>query len=66
MSRAALDEAVRLASREMSLTQQSRMLDATHRVFRFWHVAHRPFAITALLAVAIHVAVVFAVGAVGF
>jgi hypothetical protein len=47
----------------MSLTQQTRMLDATHRVFRYWHVAHRPFAITALVAVVIHVAVVVAVGA---
>lgn len=64
LSRTALAEAVRLASHEMSLDQQSRMLDATHRVFRFWHVAHRPFAITALLAVVIHVAVVLAVGVV--
>ena len=30
---------------------------ATRRLFRFWHVAHRPFAITALLAVLVHVAV---------
>jgi hypothetical protein len=63
LSRLALRNAVRLASREISLTQQSQMLGATHRVFRYWHVAHRPFAITALVAVAIHVAVVVAVGA---
>lgn len=62
-SRRSLDEAVRLASREMSLAQQVRVLDATHRVFRWWHVAHRPVAITALIAVAIHIAVVVAVGA---
>ncbi len=60
----ALREAVRLASEDISLQQQARMLTATQRVFRFWHVAHRPFAITALVAVVIHVAVVFAVGAV--
>lgn len=64
LGRAALAEAVRLASQEMSLRQQSRMLEATHRVFRFWHVAHRPFAITALIAVVIHIVVVFVVGAV--
>lgn len=64
LSRAALAEAVRLASQEMSLQQQSRMLEATHQVFRLWHVAHRPFAITALVAVIIHVAVVLAVGVV--
>ena len=62
----ALREAVRLASREISLTQQTRMLEATHRVFRYWHVAHRPFAITALVAVVIHVVVVVAVGATWF
>lgn len=53
----------RLARREMALTQQTRMLDATHAVFRFWHVAHRPVAIAALVAVLVHVAVVVALGA---
>lgn len=62
-SRRSLDEAVRLASREMALAQQVRLLDATHRVFRWWHVAHRPVAISALIAVVVHVAVVIAVGA---
>ena len=62
----ALDEAVLLADREMALDQQARMLDATHRVFRFWHVAHRPFAVTALVAVTIHIAVVVSLGATWF
>jgi hypothetical protein len=62
----ALDEAVALADREMALAQQARMLDATHRVFRFWHVAHRPFAVTALVAVVIHIAVVVSLGATWF
>lgn len=62
----ALDEAVMLADREMALDQQARMLDATHRVFRFWHVAHRPFAVTALVAVVIHIVVVVSLGATWF
>jgi GNAT superfamily N-acetyltransferase len=62
-ARKSLDEAVQLASREMSLAQQVRLLDATHRVFRWWHVAHRPVALTALIAVLVHVVVVIAVGA---
>ena len=66
LSARALREAVRLAGREISLVQQTRMLEATHRVFRYWHVAHRPFAITALAAVFIHVVVVVAVGATWF
>lgn len=61
-----LRQGLRLARREIALTQQSRMLQATHRVFRYWHVAHRPFALTALVAVLIHVVVVVAVGATWF
>lgn len=62
LTRAELADTIRHASQEMSLRQQSRMLNAIHRVFRFWHIAHRPFAITALLAVVIHIVVVLAVG----
>jgi hypothetical protein len=61
--RLAVTITLRLARREMALTQQARMLDATHAVFRFWHVLHRPVAIAALVAVLIHVAVVVALGA---
>jgi hypothetical protein len=62
IDRAAIRRAVALASREMALTQQSRMLAATHQVFRYWHVAHRPFALTALGAVLVHVVVVLLLG----
>lgn len=58
--------AMRLARRELALAQQVRMLEATRRVFGYWHVAHRPFAITALLAVVIHVVVALTIGGVGF
>jgi hypothetical protein len=61
-----IDRVVSLASREISLAQQLRMLDATQRVFGYWHVAHRPFAVTALVAVVVHVIVVVAVGATWF
>ena len=53
----------RLARREMALMQQSRLLTATQRVFRFWHVVHRPFAIAALAAVLVHVSVAVIMGA---
>jgi hypothetical protein len=62
LERAALREVVRLARRQIAVTQELRMLDATHRVFRYWHVAHLPFAITAFVAVLIHVAVAVAMG----
>jgi hypothetical protein len=54
--------ALKLARHEIALGQQLRMLDVTQRLFRYWHVAHRPVAITALLAVLIHVVVVVAMG----
>ena len=58
--------AMALARREMSLSQQARLLDATQSIFRHWHAAHRPVAITAFIAVTIHVVVVVAVGATWF
>jgi len=66
LDRRALRTVLRLANREMALTQQARMLGVTQRLFRYWHVAHRPFAITALVAVLIHVGVVVALGATWF
>lgn len=63
MDKAAVRLVLRLVRREVKLGQQVRMLDATHAVFRYWHVFHRPLAIAAFLAVIIHVAVVVALGA---
>jgi hypothetical protein len=62
VDRAVFADILRLARRQMALGQQIRMLDATHRVFRYWHVAHRPFAITALVAVLLHVGTAIALG----
>lgn len=56
----------RLASREIALAEQARLLDGTHRVFRLWHVAHRPVALTALLTVTVHLVVVIALGTTWF
>jgi hypothetical protein len=60
--RARLRRAAALARREMALAQQVAMLDGLHRLFRWWHAAHRPFALTALIAVLLHVAVAIAMG----
>lgn len=61
-----LNRAVDLATREMALEQQVRFLQRTHRIFRYWHLLHRPLAIMALIAVIIHISVVVAVGATWF
>lgn len=66
LDRHRLGRVLALARREMSLTQQARMLEAAHRIFRFWHVVHRPFAVAALAAVLVHVGVVVAMGATWF
>jgi len=58
----AVGRAVALAREEIRLGQQLRVLEATQRVFRYWHVAHRPVSVTALLAVLIHVGVAIAMG----
>ncbi len=61
-----LRDTLRLAREEMKLQQQVRMLDATRKVFGYWHVAHRPFAITALIAVLVHVVVAVWIGGISF
>jgi hypothetical protein len=61
-----LRQVVQLARREIALTQRARLLETTRRIFGYWHVAHRPFAITAFLAVTIHVIVVVALGVTWF
>jgi len=66
LDRDALAKALRLARREMTLAHQMRLLDATRHVFGWWHVAHRPFALTALVAVIIHVTVAIWIGGVRF
>jgi hypothetical protein len=62
-NRAVIRSVARLAREEVALAQQMRMLDATHAVFRYWHVLHRPVAFAALVAVLVHVVVVIALGA---
>jgi hypothetical protein len=59
-----LRQVLKLARREMALQQQARMLEATRLVFGYWHVAHRPVAVTALVAVTVHVIVAVMIGGV--
>jgi len=66
LDRGALRRILRTARRQMALSQQARLLDATQSLFRFWHVAHLPVAISAAIAVTIHVVVVLLLGATWF
>ncbi len=62
LDRATVRRVARLARREMALGQQARMLEAVQRIFRHWHTAHKPFAITALIAVLLHVTIAVVMG----
>lgn len=55
-------EVLATARREMALAQQAAMLDGVQRIFKWWHAAHRPFAVTALVAVLLHVGVAISLG----
>jgi len=66
LDRETTHEVVRLVRRHVAITQQLRMLDVTQRLFRLWHVVHRPFSITAFVAVAIHVVVAVSLGVTWF
>jgi hypothetical protein len=55
-----------LMRHEIALMQQARMLDVTHRLLRYWHVAHKPMAIVALFAVVLHVGTAIVLGVTWF
>jgi hypothetical protein len=57
IDRATLNSVLKLARKELSLAHQARMLGSTLKLFKYWHVAHRPFAVTALFAVITHIVV---------
>lgn len=65
-NKAAVRAVLAIARRQMAIDQQIRVLESTHRVFGYWHAAHRPVAITAFLAVGIHVTVAIVMGATWF
>lgn len=58
----AVRKAVRLAHQEIVLDQRLHMLEGTQKLLHYWHVAHRPFAITAFIAIVIHVVTAIAMG----
>jgi len=53
-----LEKAIRLASRQATLSKRILFLSKTHRLFHGWHIIHRPFSISVAIFVIIHVAVV--------
>jgi hypothetical protein len=62
-SRSAGVEAVlSLAARQSRLLVGAVFLDRTARVFHLWHVIHRPFSISFVALIAVHIGVALSVG----
>ena len=51
-----------LVKNEMAINKRIERLEIMHKLFRYWHVAHLPFAIIMLVIVVVHVAVTLAFG----
>ncbi|MBK8192557.1 MAG: hypothetical protein IPK76_04930 [Lewinellaceae bacterium] len=52
----------RLIKREISLNNRIERLQTMQKLFKYWHVAHLPFAIIMLIIMVVHVAVTLAFG----
>ena len=48
---------MKLVSNEMALTRKIQRLVTMQKLFRYWHIAHLPFALIMLIIMIIHVAV---------
>ncbi|MEO1257393.1 MAG: hypothetical protein AAFZ15_01305 [Bacteroidota bacterium] len=62
MSKENVKKVVGLVERELSLSNRIERLQTMRKLFKYWHVAHMPFALIMLVIVLVHVAVVIALG----
>ncbi len=62
MTRIEAKTLLRLVKNEMTLNQKIDRLQTMQKLFRYWHVAHLPFALIMLIIMIVHVAVTLAFG----
>lgn len=55
-------EVIRLVAREIQAAGRINRLQTMQKLFKYWHVAHLPFAIVMLIIMVIHVAITIAFG----
>jgi len=55
-------QVLKLVRQEITLNHRISRLDTLHKIFKYWHVAHLPFAVIMLLIMIIHVAVTLLFG----
>jgi len=52
----------RLVLKQQRLLNHLAVLDASKRLFSYWHIFHKPFTVLTFVIVFLHVAVVFYLG----
>lgn len=62
LSSADVKKVVKLVKHEITLNNRIERLQTMQKLFRYWHVAHLPFALVMLIIMLIHVAVTLAFG----
>lgn len=62
LSRQEIKEVSRLIKDEMTINKRIERLHLMQKLFKYWHVAHLPFAIVMLVIVVLHVAITLAFG----
>lgn len=62
LGRRDIRKVTRLVKNEMALNKRIGRLQTMQKLFKYWHVAHLPFAIIMLVIVVIHVAITLALG----
>jgi len=56
------DSILKMVKNELSLSRKIGRLETMQRLFKYWHVAHMPFALVMLIIVIIHVGVTLTLG----
>ena len=62
MSKGNMRDVVKIIENELSLNNRIERLQTMQKLFKYWHVAHLPFALIMLIIMVIHVAVTLAFG----
>ena len=58
-----VNKVLKLIKKELTLNSRIENLQLMHKLFRYWHVAHLPFALIMLIIVIIHIVVTITFGA---
>ena len=63
LSKTGIMEVLKLIKNEISLNNKIERLQTMQRLFKYWHIAHLPFALIMLVIMVIHVGITLAFGA---